>query len=176
MPVGTTEELLVLGKITSVHGVRGEVKVHSFTEPLTNLLDYHAWILRRDDEVRRTELVSGRLQGKALVVKLKDLHNRELARDYAGFEICVPMAVLPTLDEGDYYWHQLQGLQVINQQDQLLGRIDHLLETGANDVMVIKPCVGSLDGRERLLPYTEQCIQDIRLAEGKVRVDWDVDF
>jgi len=65
---------------------------------------------------------------------------------------------------------------VIDLQGQLLGRLDHLLETGANDVMVVKPCPGSLDDRERLLPYTEQCVQQVDLAAGEMRVDWDADF
>ena len=172
----SVEDLIVLGKITSVHGVRGEVKIYSFTDPIDNLLGYPAWTLKRDGEVKQVELVSGRLQGKILVAKLKGLDDREVARTFAGFDICVPRALLPDLDDGEYYWHQLEGLKVIDLQGQLLGRIDHLLETGANDVMVVKPCPGSLDDRERLLPYTEQCVQKVDLAAGEMRVDWDADF
>jgi 16S rRNA processing protein RimM len=172
----SVEDLIVLGKITSVHGVRGEVKIYSFTDPIDNLLGYPAWTLKRDGEVRQVELVSGRLQGKILVAKLKGLDDREVARTFAGFDICVPRALLPDLDEGEYYWHQLEGLKVIDLQGQLLGRLDHLLETGSNDVMVVKPCPGSLDDRERLLPYTEQCVQKVDLAAGEMRVDWDADF
>src|SRR5690606_29601462 len=170
------EDLVVLGKIVSVHGIRGEIKVYSFTDPLDNLLDYRCWILQRDGERKEVELVSGRLQGKVLVAKLRGLDDREVARTYAGFEICVPRALLPSLDDGEYYWYQLQGLRVINQDGHLFGRIDHLLETGANDVLVVKPCPGSLDDRERLLPYTEQCVQRVDLAAGEMRVDWDTDF
>lgn len=171
-----TEELIVLGKIVSVHGIRGEVKVYSFTDPLDNLLDYRRWTLRRGTEVRQAELVSGRVQGNVLVAKLKGLDDREVARTYADFEILVPRSELPELDDGEYYWSQLEGLKVIDQHGQLLGCIDHLLETGANDVMVVKPCAGSLDERERLLPYTEQCVQAVDLAAGEMRVDWDADF
>ena len=172
----SVEDLIVLGKITSVHGVRGEVKIYSFTDPIDNLLGYSAWTLKRDGEVKQVELVSGRLQGKALVAKLKGLDDREVARTFAGFDICVSRALLPDLDDGEYYWHQLEGLKVIDLQGQLLGRLDHLLETGSNDVMVVKPCPGSLDDRERLLPYTEQCVQKVDLAAGEMRVDWDADF
>lgn len=170
------EDMIVLGKITSVHGVRGEVKIYSFTDPIDNLLDYRQWTLKRDGEVKQVELVSGRLQGKVLVARLKGLDDREVARTYAGFDICVPRALLPDLEEDEFYWHQLEGLKVINQDEQLFGRIDHLLETGSNDVMVVKPCAGSLDDRERLLPYTEQCVLRIDLAAGEMRVDWDADF
>ena len=170
------EDLVVLGKIVSVFGIKGEVKVYSFTEPLDNLLDYRRWTLRRDGESKQVEVVSGRLHGKVLTAKLKGLDDREVARTYAGYEICVPRSLLPTLDQGEYYWYQLEGLKVIDQQGQLLGKIDHLLETGANDVMVVRPCAGSLDDRERLLPYTGQCVQSIDLQAAEMRVDWDADF
>lgn len=172
----TAEDLIVLGKITSVHGVRGEVKIYSFTDPIDNLLDYPHWTLKRDAEVKQVEMLSGRLQGKVLVAKLKGLDDREVARTFAGFDICVPRALLPDLAEDEFYWYQLEGLKVIDQLGQLLGKIDHLLETGANDVMVVKPCADSLDDRERLLPYTVQCVLKVDLAAGEMQVDWDADF
>lgn len=172
----SADELVVLGKITSVHGVRGEVKVYSFTDPIDNLLNYHCWTLRRAGEVRQVELVQGRLQGKLLVAKLKGFEDRDEARALADSEICVPRSSLPNLAEGEFYWHQLEGLKVINQSGLLLGQVDHLLETGANDVMVVRPCAGSLDDRERLLPYTEPCVLGIDLDAGEMRVDWDADF
>lgn len=170
------EDLVVLGKIVSVHGVKGEVKVYSFTDPIDNVLHYRRWTLRRDGEIKQVELARGRLQGRVLVAKLKDLDDREVARTYADFEICVPRSELPDLDDGEFYWYQLQGLKVIDQAGQLLGVVDHLFETGANDVMVVKACAGSLDDRERLLPYTDQCVLAIDLATGEMQVDWDADF
>ena len=89
---------MVLGKIVSVHGVKGEVKVFSFTDPVDNVLDYPRWTLRRDGEVKQVELAGGRLQGKVLVARLKGLDDREVARTYAGFEICVPRSQLPELN------------------------------------------------------------------------------
>ncbi|WP_447589649.1 ribosome maturation factor RimM [Aquipseudomonas campi] len=169
-------DLIVIGKITSVHGIRGEVKIFSFTDPIDNLLDYKRWTLQRDGEVKQVELVSGRLQGKVLVAKLKGLDDREVARTFAGFDICIPRESLPDLAEDEYYWYQLVGLKVIDHLGQLLGMIDHLLETGSNDVMVVKPCAGSLDDRERLLPYTAQCVLKVDLDAGEMQVDWDADF
>ena len=170
------EEMIVLGKIVSVNGIRGEVKLYSFTDPLDNLLDYRRWTLKRGTEVRQAELVSGRVQGNVLVAKLKGLDDREVARTYADFEILVPRSELPELDDGEFYWSQLEGLKVIDLNGQLFGILDHMLETGANDVMVVKPCAGSLDDRERLLPYTDQCVQSVDLEAGEIRVDWDADF
>ncbi|MCZ4321539.1 ribosome maturation factor RimM [Pseudomonas anguilliseptica] len=172
----STDDLIVIGKIYSVHGVRGEVKVYSFTDPVANLLEYKSWTLRREGSVKQVELVSGRGSDKFLVAKLKGLDDREEARLLAGYEVCVPRSLFPELADGEYYWYQLEGLKVIDQAGQLLGKVDHLLETGANDVLVVKPCADSLDGRERLLPYTEQCVLSIDLSAGEMRVDWDADF
>lgn len=171
-----TDDLVVIGKIGAVHGVRGEVKIHSFTDPVDNLLDYPKWTLRRERETKQVELASARFQGKGLVAKIQGVDDREIARAYAGFEICVPRSDFPELEEGEFYWYQLIGLQVITQDQQLLGCVDHLLETGANDVLVVKPCAGSLDGRERLLPYTDQCVIAVDLAQGIISVEWDADF
>ena len=170
------DELVVLGKIGAVHGVRGEVKVHSFTESMETLLDYPVWQLRRGEDVKQVKLVSGRLQGKSLVAKIEGLDDREIARTLTNYEICVYRSELPELTDGEFYWSQLEGLKVINQDQQLFGIVDHLLETGANDVLVVKPCAGSLDDQERLLPYTEQCVQSVDLTAGEMRVEWDADF
>lgn len=172
----STDNWLVLGKIVSVHGIRGEVKVYSYTDPTSNLLDYRHWVLRRGSEERSAEMARGRVQGNVLVVKLKGLNDREEARTYTDFEICIPRHQLPELPKGEYYWYQLEGLKVIDMAGQLLGYVDHLLETGANDVLVVKPCEGSLDDRERLLPYIDQCVQDINLDTGTMQVDWDAEF
>ncbi|MBB3101676.1 ribosome maturation factor RimM [Azomonas macrocytogenes] len=170
------DELLILGKIVSVHGVRGEVKVYSYTDPIDNLLDYRHWTLRRGEEVRQVELLQGRLQGNILVARLKGLEDREEARSYADFEIYLPKQQLPVLEDGEYYWYQLEGLKVTNQAGELLGKVHHLLETGANDVLVVRPCEDSLDDRERLLPYIDHCVLSIDLAAGEMSVDWDSDF
>lgn len=105
------EDLVVLGKIVSVYGIRGEVKIYSYTDPLDNLLDYRHWTLKRDGEIRQAELVSGRLHNKVLTAKIKGLDDREEARGYAGFLICVPRSQLPALQDDEYYWYQLQGLR-----------------------------------------------------------------
>lgn len=173
----SANDLIVMGKIGAVHGVRGEVKIHSFTDPAENLFDYSVWHLRRDGEaVRQVELASARSQGKGFVARIAGLDDREIARTWTGYEICVPRSELPELEEGEYYWHQLVGLEVVNQQQQLLGKVNHLLETGANDVLVVRPCAGSLDDRERLLPYTDECVLHIDLDKGRIGVEWDADF
>jgi len=170
------EALIVVGKVLSVHGVRGELKVYSFTEPPANLLDYPRWILRDEQQSRAVALSASRRQGKNLLVQLEGFNDRDQALQWVGFEICVARSELPQLEDGEYYWHQLEGLKVIEQNGRLLGRIEHMLATGANDVMRVLPCPGSLDERERLLPYTAHCVQRVDLAAGELHVQWDADF
>ncbi|MFP3498574.1 ribosome maturation factor RimM, partial [Pseudomonas sp. SIMBA_059] len=110
---------------------------------IENLLDYRNWTLRREGSVKQVELVSSRSNKKELVAKLKGLDDRDEARLLSGYEICISRSLLPNLTDDEYYWYQLVGLKVINQDEQLFGTVDHLLETGANDVMVVKPCAGS---------------------------------
>lgn len=172
------KDLVVLGKIVSVHGIRGAIKVYSFTNPIDKILDYKKWILCNGvgTEQKEVKLLAGHLQGKLLVVQLDSLTDREEARKLAEFEICVKKDDLPILANNEYYWYQLQGLKVINQKYQLLGIVDYLLETGANDVLVVKPCIDSVDDRERLLPYIASCVLSVDLVTKELIVNWNAEF
>ncbi len=170
------DDLIVIGKIYSVHGVRGEVKVYSFTDPTETLLQYKTWTLKREGSVKQVELVSGRGSDKFLVAKLKGLDDREEARLLAGYEIRVPRNLFPELTDGEYYWYQLEGLKVIDQLGQLFGKIDHLLETGATMQWWSSLALAAWMIGERLLPYTEQCVLAVDLAAGEMKVEWDADF
>ncbi|WP_317889772.1 ribosome maturation factor RimM [Spongiibacter pelagi] len=174
----------MIAKITTVYGVKGWVKVHSFTEPMSNFLNYsgaeaalqfgkgNAWKPIVLDEVR--------LHGKGIVAHIAGVDDREIARTYCGLDLSIDQDELPALDGDEYYWHQLQGLEVYSVfggAEQLLGKVDHLIETGANDVLVVKPSKGSIDQRERLLPYVpETFVLSIDEAAGRMEVDWDPEF
>ena len=100
-----------------------------------------------------------------------------MARKYCELDIAVDGALLPELDAGEYYWSQLEKLKVYTLDGVLLGRVNHLIETGSNDVLVVRKCEGSLDKRERLIPYLpDQVIHEIDLEAGTLRVDWDPEF
>ena len=176
-PESTESPRVILGKIVSVHGLRGAVKVYSHTDPLDNVLGYAQWSLSRGSEQRTVSVLGGRLQGRVLIVELKGVDDRDKAEALVNFEISVEAGSLPELEEGEYYWYQLEGLQVINLEGQLFGKVDHLLETGSNDVMVVKPCEGSIDKRERVLPYLPgQFVVNIDLDKATIQVDWDSEF
>ena len=105
------------------------------------------------------------------------IETPEAARSYCEVEIAVPRSVLPKLDEGDYYWSQLEKLLVYTESGELLGRVDHLIETGANDVLVVKGTDESVDRETRLIPYVpDQVVKQVDLNTGTLRVDWDPEF
>ncbi len=182
--MSSPQKRVVIGKITGVYGVKGWVKVHSFTEPMSNFLDYagsqSGLQFGRGHDCKPIEIDEARLHGKGIVAHIAGVDDREIARQYCGFDLSVDQAILPTLSADEYYWHQLVGLEVYSMfggSEQLLGKIDHLIETGANDVLVVKPSKGSIDQRERLLPYVpEAFVLRIDEAQGRMDVDWDPEF
>ncbi len=172
------DDALVVGRIVSVHGVRGWVKVHSNTEPLENIFEYQPWHLRDGDGWEKVTLASGRRQGKGLVARIEGCDDRNEALErYVGRDIAVPRQALPEPGPGEYYWRQLIGLRVLLEDGRELGRVRRMLETGANDVLVIQGEAGSLDRRERLVPWLpDQVVTAVDLEGGILTVDWDPDF
>lgn len=183
--VRPTDDHVVLGKLTSPYGVKGWLKVYSYTDPMERILDYPEWVLRRGgnsaagESLERRRLLQGRPHGKGLVAQLEGSDTREAAEALAGAEILLPKAELPPLAADEFYWHQLEGLRVVTRDGSVLGRVDHLFETGANDVMVVKGSLeaDAIDARERLLPYLpEEVILEVDLDGGVMTVDWDPEF
>jgi len=167
----------VIGRITSVFGIKGWLKVYSYTDPMDGILSYENWVAILDGKRIPLSVTEGKRHGPGIVVKLKGIEDRDQASRYAGADIAVPIADLPELPEDEFYWHQLEKLRVITVDGQLLGQVHHLMETGSNDVLVVRPCEGSLDQRERLLPYLpDQVVVKVDLAAGEMQVDWDPEF
>ena len=112
-----------------------------------------------------------------MIAHFRGFDSPESARQLAGVELTVASTSLPGLDQGDYYWHQLEGLAVINLDGLRFGVVRQLLETGANDVLVVRPDATSIDERERLIPYvTGSVIRQVDLDAGTVTVDWQADY
>ena len=172
----------VMGKITSVYGVKGWVKIYSYTQPKENIRQYKNWTLKGGSKDGPVTVLSCKAHGNGLVAQIKGCNDRDEAKQYCGSLITVPQEELPDLPSGDYYWHQLQGLKVYTLDSEdgskvLLGQVDHLIETGSNDVLVVKKCKDSLDGRERLIPYLpDQVVLAVDLEAGTIDVEWDPEF
>ncbi len=164
-------ERVILGKIAGVYGVRGWVKVFSETKPKENIFDYLPWQIKLNGEWRTVKLIQGKTHGKGLVVHLESYDDRDQAKSLVGAEIAIFRHQLPQAEEGEYYWSDLIGLKVTTLDGKALGKVDHLFETGANDVLVVK------GEREHLIPFVQgQFIHQVDLETGQIRVDWDSEF
>ena len=173
----TTEDITVLGKVSTAFGIKGWVKVYSYTDPITNILDYERWLIKVGGEWRPYQVEDGQTQGKGLTAKLKGVSDRDMALALSQLEIGVPTSELPEPAENEHYWFQLEGLKVVNTHGQWLGRVKELFESGGgNLVMVVAACEGSLDRQERLLPYVDAIVLDVDLDKGEIQVEWDSDF
>jgi 16S rRNA processing protein RimM len=154
-----------------VHGVKGWVRVFSYTEPRDNIVHYQPWYLRRGDDWQPRWVADGRVHGKGVIARLEDCDDRDKALALMNYEIGVRRDQMPEPAPGEYYWNDLLGLNVVTLQNEPLGKVDHLLETGANDVLVVS------GDRERLIPFVlDDIVKLVDLDAGLIRVDWDKEF
>jgi 16S rRNA processing protein RimM len=175
-------EKLIVGRISGVYGVKGWVKVYSDTDPREGITDYNPWYLKQgsgnNGEWREVTVETGRRQAKTVIAKLEGVDDRDAAMQLSGALIAIMPDQLKKLAKGEYYWRDLIGLRVINREDVELGMVQRLMETGANDVLVVAG--GSADRREskeHLIPWTlGQAVLEVDLEQQLIRVDWDEDF
>ncbi len=166
------ETLLHVGKVSGVFGIKGWVKVFSFTGYREDILQYSPWTLKKNATTKTVEIVTGQLQNQLVVAQLKGVDDRNTAEALIGWEIFIAKSQLPPVKENEYYWSDLVGLQVENAEGVILGVIDSLLETGSNDVIIVQG-----EERQHAIPFLQpQIILNVDLVTRKMRVDWDADF
>jgi 16S rRNA processing protein RimM len=166
----TTPQLIPIGRIVGVFGVKGWVKIYSNADPPENLLAYSPWYLFQSGQWRVHPLDDARAHGKGLVAKLVGCEDRDQASTLVGCDIAVDRALLPELPPGEYYWTDLIGLSVLNKQGETLGTVSHLYATGANDVLVVNSRAGEI-----WIPYVpERYILSVDMINRRITVDWDV--
>ena len=134
-------------------------------------MNYSPWLLKKDNETRLIAVIDGMLQGKAVVARLEGVNERDQAASLMGWDIFITPDQLPKVAKDEYYWSDLIGLAVETSLGVQLGIVESLLETGANDVVIVK------GERERAIPFLQgQTIIDIDLDVGRMVVDWNPDF
>lgn len=167
----SAQQMIVVGKISGVYGVRGWCKVFSHTEPRDNILMYSPWYLRKGNTWQTAEVIEGRQQGKGIIVHLQGCDDRDAAAALMGTEVAIKPEQRASLAADEYYWSDLIGCQVETVDGVNLGHIERMMETGANDVIVV---VGE---RERLIPFVQgDVVVEVDIAARRIRVDWDPDF
>jgi 16S rRNA processing protein RimM len=172
------EDCVVVGRVVGVHGVKGWVKVFSHTHPMENILQYRPWFLEGSDGWEQVDVQDGRRHGKGLIARLGDCRDRDQANErFVGRQIAIHRDSLPEPGDNEFYWRDLIGLRVVLQDQRELGTVSTLMETGANDVLVVRGDSDSLDERERLIPWIpDQVILGVDRDSGTLTVDWDPEF
>ena len=160
------DELICVGHILGAQGIKGWVRVFSNTSPRENIVNYSPWFIERGDEFKSVS-VQGRLQGRNVLARLDGYEDRNQVEELKGCRILVEPAQIPRLQDGEYYWSDLIGLAVESLQGEPLGVVASMLETGADDVMVLS------GDRERLIPFViDDIVREVDLAKRRLVVDW----
>jgi 16S rRNA processing protein RimM len=162
---------IVIGRIGGPFGVKGWVKLLSWTEPRERIIGYSPWQIERDGQWREWRVAEGHAHGKGVIARLEGIADRDQAAALMGTDIAVLRSQLSATKPGQYYWADLIGLEVRLTDGRSLGRVGSMMATGSNDVLVVE------GERQRLVPFIHgQVIQHVDLAAGVIQVDWDPDF
>jgi 16S rRNA processing protein RimM len=164
------EKLVVMGRIAAPFGVKGWVKVQPFTAATKSLTAYATWWLGRDGDWQERQIERAQVQGRVVVAKLEGCEDPETAMLLRGRPVAIPRDAFPQTEANEFYWADLIGLRVVNGAAQDFGEVTEVMETGANEVLVVH------GERERLIPFIADVIMEVDLDAGVVRVDWGVDY
>ncbi|MEE2022645.1 MULTISPECIES: ribosome maturation factor RimM [Alkalimonas] len=176
--MSSNDELILVGKFGAVYGINGWLKVNSYTDFPEGIFDYTPWVVSVQGRPQQMQVTSWKRHSNGLIAKLEGVSDRDQAQRLVNADIAVPTSVLPALGEGDYYWKDLMGLAVVNEAGYHLGEVSDMMETGSNDVLVVKANRTDAFGKkERLLPFiTNTVIKEVNLTERRIVVDWDPAF
>lgn len=165
-----------LGKLVGVWGVKGWVKLHSYTRNRADISQYKTWYLqkpRSKDDPLPITVLNCREQGQGMVAQFEGVDDRDDAMAMSGQTVFIKQSDLPELPAGEFYWQQLIGLSVANEQAPI-GEVRSIMETGANDVLV---CKSVEEGKaDVLIPYVDDVVLSVDLEAGTMIVDWDPSF
>lgn len=159
-----------MGRVAAPYGVKGWMKIQTFSEAIDTLADYSEWYIKRGHDWQIYSVIEARIHTKILVAELAGITDRNHALALKGCEIAVTRDSLPAAQEGEYFWSDLVGLQVENLRGDLFGTIEQILEAGAHDVLVVQGT------RKHLIPFVGQIVRHVDLTARKVQVDWELDY
>jgi len=166
----SNERVVILGKIAGTFGVRGWVKINSYTDPPDNILEYAELLIGNAGHWSRVELEDGKLTGKGVLGKLKGIETPEDARTRVGAELGVRRSELPPPAPGEYYWSDLEGLEAESPSGERLGRVDHFRSTPGGTMIVLR------GERELWVPFVKDRVVKIDLEQRTIVLDWSLDW
>lgn len=159
-----------MGRIAAPFGIKGWLKIQPFSVKTSCLPSITSWWLGKDGSWQQYRVAQAQVQGSGIVAKLEGCEDRETALQLRGRQVAVDRGALPQTEENEFYWADLIGLRVVNGAGQDFGEVTRILETGANDVLVVQ------GESERLIPFIADVIQAVDLAAGRIKVDWGADY
>lgn len=176
--MSSNQQPVILGKIGASYGIKGWLKITAYTEPMESIFDYSPWLICEQGEWREIGVEQWRFHGKSIVAQLAGVDSREQAQAMTHCEIAILPEQMQALSNDEFYWRDLIGCDVISTQGYHMGKVEQILETGANDVLVVKANAKDAFGKgERLIPFvTEQFVTQVELSSKQIIVDWDPNF
>lgn len=169
---------VILGTVGAVYGIKGWLKIISFTDQAEGIFEYQPWLIGREGQWRDVEVAQWRWHNKGLIARFADIDEREAAQQLTGLKIAVAADKLPQLPDDEFYWRDLIGMRVVNTQNYDMGTVSQMLPTVSNDVLVVTANGNDAFGkRERLIPFIQsQYVIEVDSAEKRITVDWPADF
>lgn len=169
---------VILGTLGAVYGIKGWLKVNSFTDQAEGIFEYQPWLIGQEGNWQNVNVAQWRWHNKGLIAKFASIDDREAAQQLVGRKIAVPAEQLPELPEDEFYWRDLVGLQVVNTENYDMGTVSQMLPTVSNDVLVVTANSKDAFGkRERLIPFIQsQYVVAVNMEEKRITVDWPADF
>lgn len=166
-----TQNRVAMGYIKGVFGIKGWLKIAANTEYSDSLLDYPEWQLVKDGKTVSVTLEAGKVVNGELQVKFEGINDRDLAFSLRGYTIEIPREAFAPTEEGEYYWADLVGMTVTNKDNAILGKVSNLMETGANDVLVVNGKYGQI-----LIPFVSQYVEAVDTGSKTIIADWGLDY
>lgn len=168
--------LMKIGQLKKPYGIKGWLWVFSDTDERSAIFDMQPWWIKTATGMRPLTVKTWRQQGSGIVAQFEQVPDRNVAETMNGVSIWVTKDGLPEPDEDEFYWTDLVGLRVMNEQDQYLGDITEMFETGAHDIMRVAATTDSVDSEERLIPWHKQTVIQVDMANKTVITDWPSDY
>ena len=189
------KDCILLGKLVGTWGVKGWLKVFSYTRPRNNIGQYNRWLLvapspktsskknhsqKQDGTSRAVSATSIAIkkckeQGQNIVAHIDGVDYRDQAENLFGLEVYIEKSQLKPLQEGEFYWSDMLNCDVTNLQGESLGKVSSMMETGANDVLVVHQEKNN-ETIEHLIPYSDEIVLSVDVAAAAISVDWGIDF
>ncbi|EGZ48527.1 ribosome maturation factor RimM [Neisseria wadsworthii] len=166
-----SRQWVAMGYIKGAFGIKGWVKVAANTEYPDSLLDYAEWRLVKDGQINNVAVESGKLVGGELQVKFEGVDDRDIAHALRGYTIEIPREEFAPVEEDEYYWADLVGMEVFNRDGVSLGKVENLMETGAHDVLMVNGSHG-----KKLIPFVSHYIDRVDFETQSITVDWGLDY